>query len=143
VRLEPSVAGRGSQEASTMHEDAKPWVERSDYDLATAEAMRREGRDLYVLFCCQQAVEKRLKALLVHQTNQMPVRTHDLLRLAQEVGMQPSAKQRAVLKELTDYYVETRYPENLTAVSSLPQEEVRAYLERTREIVQWCDQQMK
>ena len=48
------------------------WIEQSTYDLETARAMLTSGRYLYVLFCCQQAVEKTLKALIVHRTGEFP-----------------------------------------------------------------------
>ena len=45
------------------------WAEQARYDLETAQAMMESGRYLYVLFCCQQAVEKMLKALIANQTH--------------------------------------------------------------------------
>ena len=44
------------------------WVERAQYDLETARAMLASGRLLYVLFCCQQAVEKMLKGIIAKRT---------------------------------------------------------------------------
>ena len=38
------------------------WAERANYDLDTARAMLKSERYIYVLFCCQQAVEKALKS---------------------------------------------------------------------------------
>lgn len=37
------------------------WVEQARYDLETARAMLDSGRYVYVVFCCQQAVEKMIK----------------------------------------------------------------------------------
>ena len=47
-----------------MDKDVKHWFDVSAYDIATAEAMYKSGRYLYVLFMCQQAVEKMLKGLV-------------------------------------------------------------------------------
>lgn len=44
--------------------------------------MLASGRYLYVVFCCQQAVEKALKAVIVRKTGALPPRVHNLLRLA-------------------------------------------------------------
>jgi HEPN domain-containing protein len=41
-----------------MDELSQHWAKRAQYDLDTADAMFETGRYLYVLFCCQQAVEK-------------------------------------------------------------------------------------
>jgi HEPN domain-containing protein len=46
-----------------MADAAEKWVAQAQYDIETAKAMFDTGRYLYVLFCCQQAVEKMLKAL--------------------------------------------------------------------------------
>ncbi len=54
--------------------DARDWANRSDYDFETANAVFEAGRYLYVVFCCQQAVEKCLKATIVRKTAKMPQR---------------------------------------------------------------------
>ena len=41
-----------------MADAAEKWAAQSLYDIETAKAMLDTGRYLYVLFCCQQAVEK-------------------------------------------------------------------------------------
>ena len=55
-----------------MDDVARQWAERAQYDLDTADAMFKAGRYLYVLFCCQQAVEKALKAVIVRGTGNCP-----------------------------------------------------------------------
>jgi HEPN domain-containing protein len=122
-----------------MAPDAKPWVEKSDYDLGSAEDMMRLGRYVHV---CQQALEKRLKALIIHRTQQMPARTHSLPRLAIDAGIQPTPDQGSLLAEMTKFSIETRYPET-NPTEPLSKEHVQDHLDRTREFVQWCDQQMK
>jgi HEPN domain-containing protein len=98
---------------SKKKEDILEWVELSDYDFKTAEAMQKSGRYLYVLFCCQQAVEKRLKALITDATDSFPPRWHDLIRLADFAKIALDAKQKLLLGKLTNYYIETRYPEEM------------------------------
>ena len=65
-----------------MADAAERWATQSRYDLETAKAMLDAGRYLYVLFCCQQAVEKMLKALIAKRTKALPPRLHNLMRLA-------------------------------------------------------------
>jgi len=57
-----------------MSETEQGWVDQAQYDLDTARAMLASGRYLYVLFCCQQAVEKALKAAIVRKTGELPPR---------------------------------------------------------------------
>jgi HEPN domain-containing protein len=72
-----------------VNPDAERWRELALYDLGTAEAMLAAGRYLYVLFCCQQAVEKDLKALIIERCGIFPPRTHDLAKLAQVAKISP------------------------------------------------------
>ncbi|MFO7761664.1 MAG: HEPN domain-containing protein [Thermodesulfobacteriota bacterium] len=43
-----------------MSENIKYWIEMSDYDLQSAEAMLESGRYLYVGFMAHQSIEKIL-----------------------------------------------------------------------------------
>ena len=72
-----------------MSEISKEWVERARYDLETAKSMLEAGRYLYVLFCCQQAVEKAIKALIAERTNDMPPRIHNLPKLMVVANVYP------------------------------------------------------
>ena len=63
-----------------MADASKQWADQARYGLDTARAMFDAGRYLYVLFCCQQAVEKMLKSLIVQRTRQLPPRVHQLMR---------------------------------------------------------------
>ena len=45
-----------------MNAKVQYWIEISDYDLDTAEAMLGSTRYLYVGFMCHQAIEKIFKA---------------------------------------------------------------------------------
>lgn len=127
-----------------MQDSVAEWIEISDYDLATAEAMLDSGRYLYVLFCCQQAIEKRLKALIVKRTQQMPARTHDLLRLASDAKIELSSEQEFFLRRLGQYYIETRYPEELWELAKRAGRDLaESYLTKTQEAIAWFDQTLK
>ena len=45
-----------------MNDKVTYWIEMSDYDLETADAMLATSRYLYVGFMCHQTIEKILKA---------------------------------------------------------------------------------
>ena len=87
------------------------WTERAQYDLETARAMLQAGRYLYVVFCCQQAVEKALKGLIVLRTGDDPPRLHNLPRLARDAGLQANPERAELLRVLTNVYILSRYPE--------------------------------
>jgi len=96
------------------------------------------GRFLYVLFCCQQAVEKMLKAVIAAQTEELPPRLHNLMQLAKHAGLVPEANQARLMRELSEYYVETRYPDAMgAAFSDVSPETAREALGQTEAVVQW------
>ena len=40
------------------------WLDAAEYDIVTAESMLNSGRYLYVVFMCQQALEKLAKGCI-------------------------------------------------------------------------------
>ena len=63
------------------------WVEKAEYDLETAKAMLDAKRHLYVLFCCQQTIEKMLKAVFAKRMEETPPRVHSLVELSRFAGL--------------------------------------------------------
>lgn len=123
--------------------DISQWIKLSDYDIKTAKAMQEKGRYLYVLFCCQQAVEKRLKALVIKTTQTFPPKLHDLIRLADLTKIDLNAEQKIFLRKLTNYYIETRYPEETEELSrKLTERLSERYLKQTNEAIECIDQQL-
>ncbi len=61
-----------------INEKVEYWLELSNYDFETAEAMLNSQRFLYVGFMCHQAVEKMLKAVFVKKFEEIPPFTHSL-----------------------------------------------------------------
>ena len=121
-----------------MADASKQWADQARYDLDTARAMFDAGRYLYVLFCCQQAVEKMLKSLIVQRTRQLPPRVHQLMRLAEVGGVQVSEKQAELLRELSTYYIQTRYPEEITDLASrVKGEQAKRVLDASEEFIRW------
>ena len=126
-----------------VNPDARPWIEASQEDLRTVEVLLGAGRDLHALFYCQQAVEKRLKALVIQLAGRMPPRTHNLVRIARLAGLPLPLEREVFLRRLTGFYVRTRYPgEVQTQEVRVTAELARRYVEQTREVLVWLDQQM-
>ena len=126
-----------------MEEDVKYWIDLAKYDLKTAEAMLQSRRYIYVLFTCQQAVEKILKALVVKASQKFPPRTHDLLKLAQLAKVDLNNEQKEFLAKLSFYYIETRYPEELSKISkSITRKIALNYLNKTKEALKWLTKRL-
>lgn len=106
--------------------------------------MLTSGRYLYVLFCSQQALEKRLKAIYVETTRAFPPRTHDLLKLAQNAGIDLSKDRDLFLRTLTKYYIGTRYPEEISILGEEVNEGMASQaLSQTKEFLEWLDRLRK
>jgi HEPN domain-containing protein len=121
-----------------MDDTSGQWAERARYDLDTANAMFRAGRYLYVLFCCQQAVEKALKAVIVKRTGTLPPRIHNLSRLAEVAEIESDHEQSQFLSELSAYYIQSRYPEEIAAAGSMITEELAGKVfGKTEQTITW------
>ncbi len=121
-----------------MSETEQGWVDQATYDLETARAMLTSGRFLYVLFCCQQALEKALKAVIVRKTGALPPRVHNLLRLAEVADLEQDQAQIRFLGELSAYYIQSRYPEEIsTAGATVTPDIANEVLEKTEQSIKW------
>ena len=73
-----------------LQEKFEYWFDIAHYDLETAEVMFNTGRWLYVVFMCQQAIEKLCKGLY-------------LLFI--------DGEKRLLFAKLSAFYLNNRYPE--------------------------------
>jgi HEPN domain-containing protein len=123
-----------------MVDTSKQWADQARYDLDTARAMFEAGRNLYVLFCCQQAVEKMLKSLITQRTRELPPRVHQLVRLTEVAALQVSEEQMEFLRELSAYYIQTRYPEEIADLGSqVKREQAKRVLDESEGFIKWLN----
>lgn len=108
------------------------------YDLDAARAMLDAHRYLYVLFCCQQAVEKALKAKIVGLTGELPPRINNLKRLAEAAELKLDKNQVRFLKKLSEFYFQTIFPEKPSVPESNAMRDIaEKTFEKTGETLQW------
>jgi HEPN domain-containing protein len=121
-----------------MKQDVKYWVDLSKYDIDTAKAMLESGRYLYVLFTCQQSIEKMLKALIVKNTKSFPPKIHDLVKLINIAKIDIETEQKEFLAKLNYYYLETRYPRELSEISKQIKKDTAVnFYNNTKKILKW------
>ncbi|MDI6731837.1 MAG: HEPN domain-containing protein [Candidatus Margulisbacteria bacterium] len=126
-----------------MNEDLQYWLDIAEYDLGTAKAMLDSGRYLYVLFMCQQAIEKLLKAHVTYVTSQFPPRLHNLLRLAELAQLDLNDNTKSFLEKLSYYYLECRYPEDRKSmVKEATKQVTEKYYQHTVEVYQWLKEKL-
>ncbi len=120
------------------------WIERARYDLETADALLTAGRHIYVVFMCQQAVEKIFKAVLAYHALEVPP-IHNLRRLA-EAGDFLQALPHDELRRLdflSQFYLNARYKEDIQELTRQVEEETARELVRwSREKVAWCTREL-
>ncbi|MDP3297366.1 MAG: HEPN domain-containing protein [Thermodesulfovibrionia bacterium] len=127
-----------------MEKDVKYWVDLSKYDIKTSDAMFKSRRYLYVLFTCQQAVEKILKALVTKYTRQFPPKTHDLLKLIELSKIDIDEIQKEFLSKLSFYYIETRYPQEIAKIlKDINGKMALEYLKNTKALIKWLKLKLK
>ena len=122
----------------SMSTEANRWKERAIYDIDTARAMFNSKRYQYVLFCCQQAVEKMLKSIIARRTNALPPRVHQLARLAEVASIDVSEDRAGFLRELSVYYLQSDILKSRNRLSeSLRKIWRKRVLAQTEETIQW------
>ena len=119
------------------------WMRQADYDLETAEYMFQGGRRFYAVFMCHLAVEKGLKALFETKLNRLPPKTHNLVYLASEAGVQPEAEVGTFLVRLGEASIPTRYPDSIDLLQKEYTPEVtRGIVDQARATLQWIKTQL-
>lgn len=116
------------------------WIEMSDYDLETAEAMLATKRFLYVGFMCHQTIEKILKAYWSSCLTEPPLKIHSLSRLAEKTGLDKefSETQLDFIDRLEPLNIEARYPSyKERLMKSLTADYCTQLLKQTKELQQW------
>lgn len=132
-----------------MHNEEKYnyWEDIAIYDLETAEAMLISGRYLYVVFMCQQAVEKLVKGLFVLYKEEEPPRIHNIWNIFDRIfdidkfgenEKQDAEKYFSFFDELLAYYISERYPSYKQKLSqSITKEKATEVLIETKEVFSW------
>lgn len=95
-----------------IQEHIRHWLESAEHDLETAESLFNTGKYDWCLFIGHLVLEKLLKAIYVRDNNnQLPPKTHNLLKLADHTDLELAGEQKIFLDEVNDFNLEVRYPE--------------------------------
>jgi HEPN domain-containing protein len=128
-----------SKPANLGHGSPNDWLRHAKSDLAVCHHVKNDADVLpnQVVFHAQQAAEKALKGVMIHEGIAFPL-THDLKELVKRWTSSGSAwpVELTAIKDLNPYAVETRYPGYIHQISSA---EVRAAIETAGKVVAWAD----
>jgi HEPN domain-containing protein len=119
-------------------EKVEYWLDIADYDLETAKSMLKSDRYLYVVFMCQQAIEKVIKAVYIHIRDEEPPRSHNLAFIFNKLGVGMTTERLDLFNKLSAHYINNRYPEYKGKLSSsLAKTEAEQYLTNTEDAYKW------
>ena len=86
----------------------------------------------------KQAIEKMLKALVVRKTKSFPPRIHDLIKLSSIAKLDLDIDQKDFLAQLNYFYLETRYPIEISDVSKrVSKDTATTFYSKTRKTLKW------
>ena len=123
-----------------MEKIIKEWVKIAKYDLQTAKAMQEKGRYLYVLFMCQQSIEKILKAIYIQKKKELAPRTHNLTYLCDVLNLAIEETDKEFLAQLNQFYLISRYPgQQKEFEKAINKHKAQIYYKKTKEIFQWLE----
>jgi HEPN domain-containing protein len=126
----------------TTDEKYEYWLDIAEYDLESANAMFTTGRWLYVVFMCQQAIEKLVKGLYIMYIDDNVPHIHDIGKIFSHFE---NKLQVTVPKEkydffnvLSGYYLNNRYPEYTRKLSlQLNEAKAKEVLSQAKEEFKW------
>ena len=127
------------------------WEDIATYDLETAAAMLASKCYLYVVFMCQQSIEKLVKGLFVMFCDQEPPRTHNIAQVFKQIVevidveykdneefIRKLGQYNAFLVKMLAYYIAERYPSYKEKLSqAVDQQEATDVLALTEEVFIW------
>jgi len=118
------------------------WHKHAERDLDAARAMFHTGRWFYVVFMCQQAVEKLAKGLYTLYIDDNVPRTHNigllLNRFEDCLPVQIGEERYQLFETLSKHYLADRYPAFADASGEeIDGEHAKTILSKTEEVFAW------
>jgi len=110
------------------------WRNTAESDIETATILINSGKYVEGMFFCHLSIEKIIKALVVKQTENIPVKSHDLFYLLDIAKIQFTEEQSNFMQILMKYQLEGRYPEYYPKAPST--EKINDYLYQTKTLLQ-------
>ncbi len=123
-----------------MREETKPWLEKAEENLDTAEYMFKGARYAPTCFMCQQTLEILFKAAVIELAEKRPPKIHDLDRLFKEAGLANFENYKDFLVKASRHYFQVRYPDMVRyKYNRLVAQDT---LVRTKELFLWIKEQI-
>lgn len=95
----------------TRNELINYWISSSEQDYNTMKHLYDSHDYHWSLFMGHLVLEKILKAVYIAKVDNEVPRVHDLLRLCEKIGLDPSDEQTNQLDLITTFNIAARYPD--------------------------------
>lgn len=128
-----------------MTNKVKYWIDLSDYDLETAEAMLNCKRYLYVGFMCHQTIEKAFKSYYTKLKTETAPYVHSLSLIAKKGDFYDlfSDEQKDFIDQLEPLNIEARYPSHKERLlRSLTDLKCIELIRKSKELQKWIKERL-
>lgn len=88
---------------------ANAWRRSSQEDLVVAYSLLEKKHYAHCLFFCHLTIEKELKRLYLLRREKFPPTIHNLVRIAEEAGLQFDEATIKTFQEMTTFNIKARY----------------------------------
>lgn len=120
------------------------WLKSAAHDLEVADTLFQNEKYDWCLFIGHLVIEKVLKAFYVQDKKEIPPKIHNLIRLAENTGIPFTYEQLALLADINDFNIETRYPDlKFSFCQTCTKEFTERYFLKIKETYKWLLSQMK
>lgn len=128
----------------TKEQHIKFWIDSANEDWETALVLLDGKRYGFCLFSLHLVIEKIFKALwLKESVINTPPFTHDLVRLAEETGIELNAEQIDFLSVINSWNIRGRYPDFTKSLHhSATPEYVKTQMKKVGDLKKWLEQKI-
>jgi len=114
------------------------WLKTAEDDLKVVDHLFEKGDYSWALFIAHLVLEKVLKVYYVKEVGKQAPYSHSLRYLAQQASLELSEEQKELLRTVTRFDVEVRYPSEKSDFYKLcTKNYTQDYLKRIKEFYQW------
>lgn len=114
------------------------WLKTAEDDLKVVDHLFEKGDYTWALFIAHLVLEKVLKGYYVKEVGKQAPYSHSLRYLAQQASLELNEEQKELLRTVTRFDVEARYPSEKSDFYKLcTKNYTQDYLKRIKEFYQW------
>jgi len=114
------------------------WLKTAEEDLKVVDHLFEKGDYIWALFVAHLVLEKVLKGYYVKEIGTQVPYSHSLRYLAQQALLELNDEQKELLRTVTRFDIEARYPSEKSDFHKLcTKDYTEGYLKRIKEFYRW------